>query len=1585
MRHISVVVGFVCVAASITLASPLRIDFSPPPLERVLARSGDKAQPVEVPRCVQAPQVDGDLSDAAWQSVADIQWPSGASGPDTRAMFCCDDAAIYVGVVRRHSPARPPAAGQHERDGKAWADDCIELWLDPAGDGVHIYQFVVNAAGSIYDQESVAGPAWNPDWQHAVTRSAGSWTVEMAIPAAAIGLSEWRRDIAFNIGCNGPELQPLAWRGEYAQTEAGLLRLAGIAGEDEERVQVTGPPLALGADTAVARPGERWIELPVTINPGDAPLARMQVTARLTAGGRTVAEATAIPSRPSGRVRADLRTLAVSKATLVVELAHDGTRLAQARAKLSARVAEPLPAGKRIEVRLDLPEGVDAVRRRPVTFGVPFPEGSLWDISSLRVVNGAGRPIPYQAEVAARWAPEGAVRWVRFDALVTSGEGCFVEVAPPGGVTDPQVTVQERDGEVFLDTGAAPIHSISTGGKMVATSEGSRGLYVTDQRGRTAGASAEGETMIVEARGPVAACVRFEGPYLTADGEELARHITRVEVFAGRSYADITHTLVLTRDTNEVWLTDIGWELAANVGDDTRATFATSRADPAEFVTVPLTDGGPVWMLQDRHYALGHGGNHFAIPAAGVEGEECGDWAALSGDDAGLLISCRDAALQHPKEFELAAGRVNLHLFSPRAGDELDFRPAALAERWDLLTWYDAVIPEVHRLSHEEVMRKMLAHNSNAVGWAKTHHLMFAPLATGADMPQRAARLSRLHSTPVYALADPDWICSSGAMGPVAARDSGRFPEIERAIDATIRQWHAKIPMWGDYGFVDYYAGPHLSYKGKYVNMKRYSHITYTFKPDLWLMYARSGDRETREFISRVITTESDGCMAHWNGPHKMRGLFMIDSGSDLPTGGVRKGQLPFFWESATYAHISSSSNVNNWAWMYYLTGDRRARDVALEYFEGLKRWWTPAAARRNARQLVLVRMLNGGWAMTWDPELRALADATMDCIADPDAELGYTQNRSKFDQPASTLYKTQVDIRALIEIWRTTGDERYHRMALKTARYWWQRSLAKWPLFYTNPLGVAGSLLYYETGDLRYPQAMLVQMRQAASAYDPETGKMSGVESAEKTTWLFEGTAHAERVLRDAGYTGKPLASWAAWEDFGMPSGLVFHKPPRQAVAMDLVSPGDFKIVGVREPDDAEGRPWIVEESYGNRSIAIPAGAPAGDYRLVPGDYGLHFVVANAGVPMVIYAPDYWRPAPAQAPAVPYYFRIPEDATRPAILFEGSAQVFDPSGKPLADGEALHGWVDLPADRPGLWSFLPVDNQLVKVRNLPPFFAVESAEMYFEPDIPWQVTEPQVVEEISPDTRYVTGAVNTPGNQALYLGGKHDFRLDGGQMHPSGDGRQLLPMSEGTIEFWFRPSWNTVDLPLKTKTILALRVASGDAWYVSYLMAERNRNAWLDFVGSHVLYAHFYTDGPKKRITMRTYRRTVFEANEWVHVAWVWGPRDHTRAGHETRLCDNVLVTEIYINGRRGQQWGYRWKDNKPADLPSFLHMYQLDAAVDELRISDIQRYREDFEPPSRDAEFALDEHTRALMHFNGDLSVESYGLAGTAEAVVK
>ena len=50
-----------------------------------------------------------------------------------------------------------------------------------------------------------------------------------------------------------------------------------------------------------------------------------------------------------------------------------------------------------------------------------------------------------------------------------------------------------------------------------------------------------------------------------------------VEAFAGQPYAQVTHTLILTNNSSQVWFKEIGWEFAVKPGMDAEAIFGNLR------------------------------------------------------------------------------------------------------------------------------------------------------------------------------------------------------------------------------------------------------------------------------------------------------------------------------------------------------------------------------------------------------------------------------------------------------------------------------------------------------------------------------------------------------------------------------------------------------------------------------------------------------------------------------------------------------------------------------------------------------------------------------------------------------------------------------------------------------------------------------------------------------------------------------------------------------------------------------------------------------------------------------------------------
>ena len=400
---------------------------------------------------------------------------------------------------------------------------------------------------------------------------------------------------------------------------------------------------------------------------------------------------------PNSVVCIDMRQLNEHKACLKVEWKDVRNRLlGTGIVWISSDPITPLSADTKIPFTIDVPNGVDTLTNYPVRFGVPFPEGSVWNTDNLILVDSKGKELPSQFEVAGRWAREGAIKWLLIDSIISgkNGDEIYLVLGKRSSKSLPSTPVVVRKkGDTFdVNTGVAQ-YIVGVDGalikearlnKQLTAKEGkSRGLYVVDQIGRLAKAGSKDASVKLEADGPVSAVIRVEGFYVTDDGEELARHITRLEFNSGRPEVSATHTLVLTQDTNKVLFIEVVWEFETVDTKNVKGLFSVASENPQDISTIPIAKNQKINIIQTEGINLGikptsyyrwnkpktdsywgtpwvcslHGKNSFEVRQTSKEtitykDKSMGDWAALTGNNLGFMVSCRNIGAQHPKEYQ---------------------------------------------------------------------------------------------------------------------------------------------------------------------------------------------------------------------------------------------------------------------------------------------------------------------------------------------------------------------------------------------------------------------------------------------------------------------------------------------------------------------------------------------------------------------------------------------------------------------------------------------------------------------------------------------------------------------------------------------------------------------------------------------------------------------------------------------------------------------------------------------------------------------------------------------------------------------
>ena len=147
-----------------------------------------------------SPRLDGSLGDAVWgfanTTRAFVETRHGGLAPvQASAKLLWDARYLYVGVEVRDALLR---ASHTERDAHLWEQDCVELMIDPDGDGKNYFEIQVSPRGVVfdtrYDTPRAPRPFGHTDWDSKIRvavaprgkiddkEADAGYTVEMAIP-----------------------------------------------------------------------------------------------------------------------------------------------------------------------------------------------------------------------------------------------------------------------------------------------------------------------------------------------------------------------------------------------------------------------------------------------------------------------------------------------------------------------------------------------------------------------------------------------------------------------------------------------------------------------------------------------------------------------------------------------------------------------------------------------------------------------------------------------------------------------------------------------------------------------------------------------------------------------------------------------------------------------------------------------------------------------------------------------------------------------------------------------------------------------------------------------------------------------------------------------------------------------------------------------------------------------------------------------------------------------------------------------------------------------------------------------------------
>ncbi|MGI5924928.1 MAG: glycoside hydrolase domain-containing protein [Lentisphaeria bacterium] len=235
-----------------TAAPKLAVTPLPPP---VVKDTAPQSQFQVVIPIVNTPvTIDGDLSEPAWQKAGKLENFSLATGGvplrQTHGRIMSDGTSLYLAAVCDEEYMDKIATQVTKNGGPVWLDDCVEFFFDPTLEYKGYYQLVVNALGKYTFLNQLNAKKMSPRIKVATKMGADSWTVELSIAIADLGIPG--QSFGFNL-CR--ERRPLevmeltCW--SPTGSKFGTPKCFGVANFGRRRLSLTSTDALLLGDNLI--------------------------------------------------------------------------------------------------------------------------------------------------------------------------------------------------------------------------------------------------------------------------------------------------------------------------------------------------------------------------------------------------------------------------------------------------------------------------------------------------------------------------------------------------------------------------------------------------------------------------------------------------------------------------------------------------------------------------------------------------------------------------------------------------------------------------------------------------------------------------------------------------------------------------------------------------------------------------------------------------------------------------------------------------------------------------------------------------------------------------------------------------------------------------------------------------------------------------------------------------------------------------------------------------------------------------------------------------------------------------------------
>lgn len=578
-----------------------------------------------------------------------------------------------------------------------------------------------------------------------------------------------------------------------------------------------------------------------------------------------------------------------------------------------------LSAGE-VTLTVTEPSGVNRVDW-PVTSGIPFARGEIAEATRIALFDEQNQEVLLQTDVVARW-PDGSIRWLLLDfqaGLHADQTRTFTlrfgDEAQRAAIQD-VVRVTSDDAGARFETGPLSLHlssqsfrlfgdvrldldgdAVCEDDEQITTGDGAD-IVLTTPDGETFRADQGPAEITVEESGPLRACVRIEGSHHAGD-QRMFRYIVRLHAFRGKPFVKAQYTFV--NDHEPV--------LMSKIKSLNLAIALSRRAEAENVLNRESMIEGRLLQIDDEHLQLN--GQDAGRRGAG--------WAAVSNEHFGAAAGVREFWQNWPKGLAVRPGRLLVGLCPEFPRDTYDGKPLT------------------EDCQHSYYLRN--GEYSFKIGVSRTHELWTTFFAGSPEVDKLDAFFLAVER-PLIAQCSPQRICETEAHGKLLPADGAQFEGYDllagEFFDEHLRD-RARVREYGLLNFGDWYNTAWDSW----------GNLEYDTSRIWFTQYHRTGDRRYFDRAEQAARHYLDVDVAHavntqlqaYPGSINMR-PGQVWAHSVGHTGGYYSRWVKDHYEDEAPLKQKGAPQMGFWdhghAWIggvfdyYFLTGDRRAKDVAV-------------------------------------------------------------------------------------------------------------------------------------------------------------------------------------------------------------------------------------------------------------------------------------------------------------------------------------------------------------------------------------------------------------------------------------------------------------------------------------------------------------------------------------------------------------------------------------------------------------------------------------------------------------------------------